>query len=159
MPESLWQRFFRWGRPEDRLIRVIRVMGLSVCFSVVLMGWFFLVREAAVLWREGGAVLLTDGVLRLIASALFGVWAYLPYGFSTAAIRTTRSRKLFAGLAVLVFLIHASFNIQVFSFPATSTSAIAVIFLPVYLATPVLVVWGIVYLRSNLISRDQTRRS
>jgi len=156
MPESRWQHFFRWWLPEDRLIRAIRVMGLSMCVSVVLMGLFFLVREAAVLWREGGAVLLTDGVLRLIASALFGAWAYLPYGFSTAAIRTTRSRKLFAGLAVLVFLIHASLNIQLFSFPATSTSAIAVIFLPIYLATPVLVIWGIAYLQSKLVNQNQS---
>ncbi|MBU3672040.1 MAG: hypothetical protein FGM43_05770 [Sinobacteraceae bacterium] len=59
------QRFSRWAWPEDRLIRVIRAMGLSVAVSLVMMGWLLLVREAPVLWHEGVLFFLTDAALTI----------------------------------------------------------------------------------------------
>jgi len=50
---------------------------------------------------------------------------------------------LFAGLAACIFVAHAALNIQALVFPTTSTAALGMIFLPVYLSMPVLAVWGI----------------
>nr|NDG07129.1 hypothetical protein [Oxalobacteraceae bacterium] len=156
MFQSLRKRFSRLAWPEDRLILIIRVMGLAVSAVVVVTGWLFFVLEMPALWREGGATLLiVDGAIRLIGSVLFGALAYLPYALAIAAISATRHRLIFAGLAALIFVAHAALTIQALYFPTRSTSALGVIFLPIYLTIPVLAVRGVVW----GINRDTKSRS
>ena len=154
MFQSLRQRFSQWAWPEDRLIRITRVMGLAVSAVVVLTGWLFFVLEMPALWRESEAnLLIFDGAIRLIGSVLFGALAYLPYAIAIAAISATRHRLIFTGLTALIFVAHAALTIQALYFPTRSTSALSVIFLPMYLTIPVLAVWGIV----KGINRDAKR--
>lgn len=131
-------------------------MGLAVAVILVMTGWLSLFREAPALWLEGGAtVLLTDAAIRLVGGVLFGAWAYVPYALSIAAMPATRYRVIFAGLAALLFVAHAALTIQTLFFVTHSTSALSVIFVPLYLTIPVLAVWGI----ARVSGRDTKSRS
>lgn len=124
----------------------MHAMGFAHCALVFGAILSLLIAEASVLASEGTAFLVVDGSLRLIGGLFFAAAALLPYVFASAGSRKVGHASRFLLLTVCVFIVQTWLTVNAILLESSSTAVLGVLFFPVYLCAPVLLLWGYLHL-------------
>jgi hypothetical protein len=139
----------RWLWPESVYLRSIRLMGAVIAGSTYAVDVLFFVREASVVIAEGILFFVFDFIVRLGGGIPIAFLTYLPYYVASSAVQKTGYGPLFAVLTLFIFIAHVWLSINAVFFPQGSTSSVGLLFFPIYLALPLLVIWGFVHVLSS----------
>ncbi len=133
----------RYFWPSDTYRRLIHLLGTTVWAGTYGIGIYFFVREASQILHEGIAFFLLDLVTRIVLGLVITALGVLPYLVgSIAAARSGASVTMFVACAV-VFVVDVWERVNAIFLSASSTAPLAILFIPFYLAIPVLLVWGL----------------
>jgi hypothetical protein len=123
--------------------RIIYACGASV--AILLLGFVLVgvVVEAQQLWRNGAAEFFADAGMRLVFGALVALLSAAPYVLLARAARWPGPPVFFAIIGVLTLAAQLWLTISALFFGRTSTAAIGVLFIPLYMCVAVAAVWGV----------------
>lgn len=138
-----WHRRFMTLEPVERSIVL---PGLAVAAMTLLAGVAPLMPfgdELPDLPRGSGALVVVDVGVRVVGGIAFAALAFLPYGTALRTARATGCRRVAAAVAWLVFAVNLWYLYAEFLAPrACCGASFLLVFLPLYLTLPVLVMWG-----------------
>lgn len=117
-------------------------MGSLVVIGTYATSLYFLYEEALELWKGNPFVLLFRVLITVVIGAPFALIGAGPYILGSFATADTKSPLIFLLVLSIIFVFDIWFRIEVIFFPTSSTSAIAIPFIPIYLSVPVLLLWG-----------------
>lgn len=115
-------------------------------FSVVII---FMLQEARELLSEGLSFFILDVLLRVIFGLLIACFGGLPYFIGATAVSKVKHPQFMFATCLGIFFFDIYKRIQVIFFATGSTDAIAIVFMPIVFAFPILIVWGIMILVSK----------
>lgn len=127
------------------------VAGLLV-FGAVVLG---ILVEVRALWREGVSFFMRDAGMRLAFGACLAILCAAPYLLIAKASRKGGPSMLYSAAAVLMLAFQIWFMAQTLLFARSSTAAIGVLFMPLYLLVPA----GTVWLAASLAREFRRRRA
>jgi len=119
-------------------INVCGAIAGALLFGTALTG---ILVEAGQLWREGAAFFFSDAGMRLFAGACLGILGAAPYLLLAKASRKTGPPMLFLVAAILMLAFQLWFMTYTLFLARSSTAAVALMFMPLYLGVTASAIW------------------
>ena len=121
-----------------RFIYACAALAGGLPFAVVLAG---VAIEAPGLWQEGFTAWISDAGMRLIFGACVAALCAAPYILVARASHIAGPPVVFASAAALMITFQLCLTVHALLFNESSTAGLALMFMPVYLSIPAVLVW------------------
>jgi hypothetical protein len=119
------------GQERPVTVYVCGAVAASIMMGTVLVG---ILGESRQLWREGAAFFFSDVGLRLFGGACIAILSGAPYLMLASAARKVGPPQLFKIAAVVILVGQLCFMSYILFFVHSSTAAIGLLFMPLYLS-------------------------
>lgn len=134
---------------KPQIKKVLLALGGLIALSTYAVVILFIVLEAKEVLSKGLSVFISDTLLRAFFGLVIAGLAGLPYFLGAVAVSKAKQPLFIFLTCWLIFALDICARVQVIFSPTSSTSSIAILFLPFVFAFLVLIVWAI----TSIVSR------